>query len=134
MIGEYHLPGHNYMGPGTKVVDRLKMGALPTSYGDTLALNHDIDYLQARDGKDTFIADAKAFTLPKDLSSIALSAGMLAKQAIPYSFNQPSLKNRLQAREALSIIKDDSRYLNHYKTYNISVPQDNFKRNWRINT
>lgn len=42
---EYHLPGHNYAGPGTHVKNRVLNRVKPTTALDTAALIHDIEYL-----------------------------------------------------------------------------------------
>ncbi len=43
---EYHLPGHNYAGPGTHTITRMLKGDLPTTYIDKAALVHDIEYMK----------------------------------------------------------------------------------------
>lgn len=42
---EFHLPGHNYAGPGTHVKNRVLNRVKPTTALDTAALIHDIEYL-----------------------------------------------------------------------------------------
>lgn len=43
---EWHFPGHNYLGPGTKVATRIIRGDQPVNIYDKLARQHDIDYLR----------------------------------------------------------------------------------------
>ena len=52
MKGELHLPGHNYTGPGTKTYERLARGDKPFNRVDALALQHDIQYIEARGQSD----------------------------------------------------------------------------------
>jgi len=44
MQGEYHLPGHNFTGPGTKLKYRLERGDEPVNKVDALSLHHDMRY------------------------------------------------------------------------------------------
>ncbi len=41
---EFHLPYHNYTGPGTHTARRIMRGDEPVSYLDHLSLHHDMDY------------------------------------------------------------------------------------------
>ncbi len=42
--GEYHLPGHNFTGPGTQLKYRLERGDEPVNKVDALSLHHDMRY------------------------------------------------------------------------------------------
>jgi hypothetical protein len=42
--GEWHLPGHNFTGPGTRLKERLERGDEPVNRVDELSLHHDIRY------------------------------------------------------------------------------------------
>ncbi len=42
---EYHYPGHNFTGPGTRVVTRIYNGVVPTDTNDAATMIHDIEYL-----------------------------------------------------------------------------------------
>jgi len=51
--GEWHLPGHNFTGPGTRLEERLERGDEPVNRVDELSLHHDIRYLGiSRDSKN----------------------------------------------------------------------------------
>lgn len=50
---EYHLPFHNFAGPGTHIIERLEKGVKPTTDLDLAALIHDVEYL----GLDQHTAD-----------------------------------------------------------------------------
>lgn len=45
MQQEYHLPGHNYAGPGTRVKSNIINDVKPTTALDAAALVHDVEYL-----------------------------------------------------------------------------------------
>lgn len=42
---QYHLPFHNYLGPGTHVVSNMLSGVEPVNVMDRIAMFHDYDYL-----------------------------------------------------------------------------------------
>ena len=44
---EVHLPGHNYTGAGTMTRERIARGDQPINQIDQLAMQHDINYLEA---------------------------------------------------------------------------------------
>jgi Phospholipase A2-like domain len=48
-LGEIHLPGHNFTGPGTKLDERLARGDQPVNKIDALAKEHDIAYKESKD-------------------------------------------------------------------------------------
>jgi len=56
-IGEIHLPGHNFTGPGTKLKERLERGDTPINRVDEISKNHDIAYSKSKDKKSRHIAD-----------------------------------------------------------------------------
>ena len=54
---EFHWPGHQYMGPGTKLKKRLARGDPGINRLDRSSKQHDIDYSKARHLKDKHKAD-----------------------------------------------------------------------------
>ena len=56
---EFHWPGYQYMGPGTKLKKRLKRGDLGINRLDSIAKQHDIDYSRAQNLQDKWKADTK---------------------------------------------------------------------------
>jgi len=56
-IGEIHLPGHNFTGPGTKLQERLERGDKPINRVDEISKKHDIAYSKNKDKKSRHIAD-----------------------------------------------------------------------------
>ena len=56
---EFHWPGYQYMGPGTKLKKRLTHGNPGINRLDRLAKQHNIDYSNAKNLQDKWKADAK---------------------------------------------------------------------------
>ena len=56
---EFHWPGYQYLGPGTKLEKRLARGDPGINRMDKLAKQHDIDYSRARNLRDKHKADTK---------------------------------------------------------------------------
>ena len=56
---EFHWPGYQYMGPGTKLKERLKRGDPGINRLDRIAKQHDIDYSKSKNIQDKWKADAK---------------------------------------------------------------------------
>lgn len=81
--GQAHLPGHNYVGPGTD----LSKGAPPVDRDDEIAKKHDEAYAKAESHSDISKADTEAVhefhadVLQGNFHSIVGEVGILAKQA-----------------------------------------------------
>ena len=56
---EFHIPGYQYAGPGTKLKKRLARGDPGINRLDRIAKQHDIDYMHARNLQDKWVADKK---------------------------------------------------------------------------
>ena len=56
---EFHVPGYQYLGPGTKLKKRLARGDPGINRLDKIAKQHDIDYARAKNLQDKWIADTK---------------------------------------------------------------------------
>jgi len=56
---EFHIPGYQYAGPGTKLKKRLARGDPGINRLDRIAKQHDIDYSKARNLQDKWAADRK---------------------------------------------------------------------------
>ena len=54
---ELHIPTYNYLGPGTRLEERLKRGDRPKNPLDEAALEHDLFYSRYRDAPNRHIAD-----------------------------------------------------------------------------
>lgn len=60
---EYHVPFHNYIGPGTHIIDRINKRIMPTNKTDLAAMLHDIDYFRyAGDKSKLYEADETAIS------------------------------------------------------------------------
>lgn len=57
--GEWHLPGHNFTGPGTKLKYRLERGDEPINKVDALSLHHDMRYEFYDSSFERFRADVQ---------------------------------------------------------------------------
>ena len=64
---EFHWPKANYLGPGTRLKQRLKRGDRGVNRLDELAKIHDIDYSKAKSLKDKWKADDKMIRAIKNL-------------------------------------------------------------------
>ena len=56
---EFHWPGYQYIGPGTKLKKRLARGDPGINRLDRLAKQHDIDYSRAKNLQDKWKTDTK---------------------------------------------------------------------------
>ena len=59
MQGEWHLPGHNFTGPGTQLKYRLEQGYEPVNKVDALSLHHDLRYEFYDSAFERFRADVQ---------------------------------------------------------------------------
>ena len=64
---EFHWPKTNYLGPGTRLQQRLRRGDRGVNRLDELAKIHDIDYSKAKSLKDKWKADDKMIRAIKNL-------------------------------------------------------------------
>ena len=56
---EFHWPGYQYMGPGTKLAKRLKRGDPGINRLEKVGKQHDIHYSHAKNLQDKWKADTK---------------------------------------------------------------------------
>lgn len=64
-MAEFHLPGHNFTGPGTRLQERLEGGgpdSRPVNAVDAMSLDHDIAYHFAENDADILRADLRYIT------------------------------------------------------------------------
>jgi len=80
---EFHLPGHNYAGPGTRVISKVLAGVKPTSQLDAAALVHDVEYLS---GNYVRADSNMEYNLGKNLhpATVATTLSFLAKDLVGY--------------------------------------------------
>ncbi len=104
---EYHIPFHNYAGPGTHVLTRIERGDQPINDIDAAALVHDLEYIRdnSRIHADAHMAlnmlRATKTPIPSMLSTSAFAIDAvlgnnrtLGKPHI-YEMYQPKAKNLL---------------------------------------
>ena len=54
---ELHAPGYNFLGPGTKLKERLERGDKPINPLDSAAMEHDLAYHHHKNLEERHIAD-----------------------------------------------------------------------------
>lgn len=85
---QYHLPYHNYAGPGTNTIKNLLNNVQPTTYIDRAALIHDIEYIkpgnQLKADRNMITNMDKAFLLGKPIHQI-IAKVFIAKNIIGYN-------------------------------------------------
>lgn len=75
---ERHYPGSNFNGPGTKIATRIARGDKPVSWIDTIARQHDIDYISKSVVQSDLKAIGKSMFIP-GLEATAMKIGLTAK-------------------------------------------------------
>ena len=71
----YHVPGYQYLGPGTKLKKRLAWGDPGKNQLDRVAKQHDIDYILARKMRDKWKADDKMIKAINNLPGRKIMTG-----------------------------------------------------------
>lgn len=89
----------NYMGPGTHVVDRITNGVLPINYVDSIARQHDVDYIRYPGVLGGAYSDVKAiinsYVSPTPEAMVmrlglgARLAGSMLTGGYGFNYNQP---------------------------------------------
>jgi hypothetical protein len=79
--GEWHFPGHNFTGPGTRLEERLERGDEPVNRVDELSLHHDIRYQtiernSENDGLFNFVSDYETINADVRFISGAIEIGL----------------------------------------------------------
>lgn len=59
MMVEYHLPGYNFCGPGTKLDQRIAKGDKPINELDACCMIHDMVYAESTSADARVAADRK---------------------------------------------------------------------------
>ncbi len=116
MQGEWHLPGHNFTGPGTRLKERLERGDEPVNRVDELSLHHDIRYLGiSRDSKNdgllNFQSDFETFNA--DVRYVGGAIGIILSPS-------SSMQERVEAAfvGSLMTVKIAYNFLPIGRTYN----------------
>jgi hypothetical protein len=95
---EFHMPGQNYTGPGTHVINRVLDRKYPMNMTDAATLFHDIEYYM-KAGQSALLPDLRAI---KDsdwsLQGLGVKIGMIARILSGKEFNGPIKNNYDLAR------------------------------------
>lgn len=97
---EYHIPFHNYAGPGTHLTERIERGDKPVSVLDAAAMIHDVDYLSGDQAKadSTMLSNLTkgGFLSTGPLSVLPAKLAFSLKDAVGYQQEyNPQLANTL---------------------------------------
>ena len=79
---EFHLPGHQFTGPGTHLEKRLKRGDQGINQLDRIARQHDIYYSKAKNLRDKWAADKKMVKAIDALPGCKKPTKFLVKQIL----------------------------------------------------
>lgn len=82
---DYTIPGHNYMGPGTKIISNLNNEIDPVDEADFLSLKHDVDYALAEKEFDIINADLEFLANARDWESYAGGSALIAKDLLGFT-------------------------------------------------
>lgn len=112
------LPGFNYLGPGTPVIQQTNQGTKPTTYADYVAQMHDIDYLT---DKEPILSDLKAIAnSDNSVGGMLMKGGLIARTVadavahiLPGSENNKTHINGL-----------DRKYLNPEQAHQLQLMAD----------
>lgn len=117
---EYHLPGYNYCGPGTKVVTRLVRGDKGINDLDEACRRHDVDYyMYAGDNEKIRESDLKLRRIAKKIGGFygklidkvfsskrfLESVGLLDPSKFASSLSKFSLDNKLKKKLGKYLLK-----------------------------
>lgn len=106
---QYHVPGFEYMGPGTRIATNIVNNVKPTNHTDHVALHHDLDYLRAQNNYwDLLKADARA-VINDDFSwsGKAMKLGLTARSLIStLTFNQVNFGDTSLSKEEAQFLTD----------------------------
>lgn len=128
---EFHVPGQNFTGPGTHIVDRIMRGVLPTNQVDLVTMVHDIQYLKLS-GKNPYETDLRSgvqadFSWQGWLTKLGLTfkaAHNLVTGTLTHTGVLPGLTNEQTRRIGYLLekkVRSDGRYLAKFKEFNVDT-------------
>lgn len=84
--GGFHLPGHNFLGPGTTVLQNIALGLKPVDEDDYVAQIHDLDYQFAQSWADIYEADWRAIkNFPWTFHGVLGKIGLTLRASAPFT-------------------------------------------------
>ena len=92
---EFHRPGYQYMGPGTKLAKRLKRGDPGINRLDKIAKQHDIDYSHAKNLRDKWKTDAKMIKAIEKLPGNKTITEKIVKRIMQAKLSNKSIYQKL---------------------------------------
>ena len=78
--GEYHVPGYQYLGPGTRYADRQRLGIVPINDLDRIAMYHDRGYAETAEAGTT-----SERVLGRSVHDLGAGAAMITYGLNPWS-------------------------------------------------
>ncbi len=89
---EYHFPGQEFTGPGTRVITKIINGVQPVNKTDFATMLHDIQYLQLAGASKQQISHSDDLAMSNagnDLAGIATKIGLTARKILGLRFDTP---------------------------------------------
>lgn len=125
---QFHLPGHNYTGPGTNVHRNIALGVKPINKVDEAAMRHDIAYHEAlKNGLPQKEADLKFLSETKDIYND--SNNTLRERGEAFLVNKIiGLKNYLGMgieEKFLKYLQDNKSIIEHTSSKKSEISEDN---------
>lgn len=96
---EFHLPGHNYTGPGTNLELNIEKGLKPINDVDKAALKHDLEYSENKDLEKRHIADRdmiNSISKNPSLEAKFVSSIMSIKEKLGLGLNENDIEKRFK--------------------------------------
>jgi hypothetical protein len=121
---QFHMPGYNYMGPGTHISNNIYSHVRPTNKNDYLSMLHDVDYI-THGGYNEFIIKDDDFAIANtnyNLGGIILKTGLeLRKNLLTSSFHSKSEGQWKYGKSLADSIMSDPEYINLAEQYEVPL-------------
>lgn len=119
---EIHLPGYNYCGPGTKLIERLDRGDRGINQLDEFCKQHDIAYCESSSLQDRYIADIKLMKMARkrinasDATTGEKIAAQLVNKAMLAKITSGSRNTKI-SNKGICLKKPLKNIISHAKKY-----------------
>lgn len=119
---EWHVPGNQFLGPGTHIVDRINRRVLPSNRTDFVAMLHDIDYLMGAGDKGwTRDADFRAISQARNsILDHIMKVGLSFRVALGLDYNTYTT-NTAVASKLMTIVKSDPTYVERARQLGVNL-------------